>query len=186
MDSSDEHGLSRLDGLENAHRAAFAAFARPTSDPDRRATTAVAGHSIEPTANPELVRRVYEAQEGTIDLIPGRGSIACVVISSSGESFGGATAIELAVKDGLGYVKHTHSPNAPKHDEVTFMGVLPTGATDLRIKTNSGGTIPVPLTRDGAYWITTREAQDLYWTRSDGTIHQHMFGRFRSRLFESE
>lgn len=184
MDPSGEDDAIRLDALENAHRTAFAAFARPTGEADRRATTAVAGHSIGLTANPKLARRVYEGQEGTIDLVPGRGSIACVVSCPSGESFSGATTIEAAVKDGCGYMRHTQSPGAPDHDEVAFIGVLPAGAGDLRIKTISGSTIPVPLTPDGAYWITTREAQDLYWTRSDGAIHQHAFGRFGSRLFK--
>ena len=52
--------------------------------------------------------------------------------------------------------------------------------------TTFGGTIAVALTPDGAYWLTTREAQDLYWTRSDGTIQQHVFGRFRPRLFKHQ
>ena len=186
VNPSDEHGLGRLDELENAHRAAFAAFARPTSEPDRRAAIALGGHSIGPTANPELARRVYEAQEGTIDLVPGRGSIACVVSCPSGESFSGATSVELAVKDGLGYMKYTRSPDAAERGEVTLIGVLPAGAGDLRVKTVLSGTIPVVLTADGAYWITTREGEDVYWTGSDGTIHQHTFGRFRGHFFESE
>ena len=186
VDASHEHYATRLDALENAHRAAFGAFARPTSEADRRARIVVAGQSIGPTGNPELAKRVYEGREGTIDLVPGRGSIACVVVRPSGESFSGATTIELAVKDGLGYMKHTHSPDALEDDEVTFIGVLPAGAGDLRMKTTFGATIAVPLTPDGAYWLTTGEAQDLCWTRSDGTIQQHVFGRFRPRLFKDQ
>ena len=182
MDRSDELAATRLEALENAHLTAFAAFARPTREADQRAAVAVAGHNIGPTANPKLAKRVYEAHGGTIDLVPGQGSIACVVICPSGESFSGATTIELAVKDGCGYVKHTQHPDAPEHDEVTLIGVLPAAARDPRIKTILGATIPIPLTPDGAYWITTRAAQDVYWMRSDGTIHEHVFGRIRSRL----
>ncbi len=176
MEPSGEEDRTQLDVLEDAHRAAFAAFARPVSEADRRATAAVVGHSIGPTANPELARRVYEGSEGTIDLVPGRGSIACVVIRPSGESFSGATTIELAVKGGCGYITHTHSPGSPEHEELTFVGVLPAGARHLTIRTFSGSAIPVQLSPDGAYWITTRDVQDLFWTRPDGTVHQHVFG----------
>jgi hypothetical protein len=186
MDPSDGLDATRLGALENAHLTAFAAFARSTREADRRAAVAVAGHNVGPTANPKLAKRVYEGHEGTIDLVPGRGSIACVVICPSGESFAGATTIELAVKDGCGYMKHSRHPGAPEQDEVTLIGVPPAGASDLRIRTILGGTIPVPLTPDGAYWITTRAAQDVYWTRSDGTIHEHVFGRIRSRLVKNQ
>jgi hypothetical protein len=177
----------RLCALQAAHGAAFAAFARPQGEADRRGTIAVASHTIGPTGNPALTRRVYEGPEGTIDLVPGLDSIACVVIRSSGESFSGATSIELAAKDGCGYMKQTRSPIAPQRDELTLMGVLPAGVTHLNVKTKPGGTSPVPLTSDGAYWIATRELQDLYWTRPDGAIHHHTFVRLRmSRILKSE
>jgi hypothetical protein len=48
------------------------------------------------------------------------------------------------------------------------------------LTTTSGSRRPVALTADDAYWITARDARDLHWTRADGSIHQHMFGRLRS------
>jgi hypothetical protein len=180
-------GANRLSGLQDAHRAAFAAFTRPQGEADRRGAIVVASPSIGPTGNPALNRRVYEGPAGTIDLVPGLNSIACVVIRSSGESFSGATSIELAIKDGCGYMRQTRSPDAPQRDELILMGVLPAGAARLHVTTGSGGTIPVPLTADGAYWIATRDLQDLYWTRPDGEIHHHTFVRLHmGRMLKSE
>lgn len=178
---------TRLSALQDAHRAAFAAFKRPQGEADRRGTTVVASHTLGPTANPALNRRVYEGAEGTIDLVPGLNSIACVVTRSSGESFSGATSIELAVNDGCGYMRQTRSRDAPQRDELILMGVLPAGAAGLHVTTEADGTIPVPLTTDGAYWIATRDLQDLYWTRPDGEIHHHTLVRLHmSRIPKSE
>jgi hypothetical protein len=164
----------RLEALQPEHLAAFDAFQRPATPVDRNvADEPSAIDHLHPSLNVNLARRVYSSEQGSIDIIPGPGTICVVTIyADAHETTIGHTSTALAAADGLGHVKSsTDSP-------VDFVGVLPAGARDLRIIDRAGRTVPVPLNVDRAYWTTITDPVDMIWTTADGTIRQGVFGRF--------
>src|SRR5271166_6099677 len=99
--------------------------------------------------NPDLARCVYDGEEGRIYIVPGPGSVGFVSVhGETGERTVGQTNTDLAAADGLGHVRSTTG------GPVTFAGVLPAGAYDLRIIDATGRSVRVPLSDDGGYWIT--------------------------------
>ena len=92
----------------------------------------------------------------------------------------GHTTTELAALGGLGHVGS--SGDGP----VTFVGVLPAGGHDLRIIDRAGRQIPIPLTRDDAYWATVDEPVDMLWTTADGHDRQIPFGGFKLNRLRSD
>lgn len=126
VSSHDEPG--RLESLEPAQVAAFRAFQRPTRAADHglRDDRDYAA-KLAPCLNPDLARRVYDGEDGTIDLVPSPDTVCCVVITSDGERLMGSTSVSLAATGSHGFISLRTDPSA------TFRGVLSTGACDLRI-----------------------------------------------------
>jgi hypothetical protein len=163
----------RLHALEPEHLAAFDAFRRPvTSDDHQIASEPSATDHLHPSLNVNLARRVYAGENGSIDIVPGPGTICVVAIyANTGETTIGHTATALAAADGLGHV------NSSTGSAVDFVGVLPAGARNLRITNRAGRTIAVPLNADRAYWTTIRDPIEMIWTTAGGTDRQTPFGR---------
>jgi hypothetical protein len=154
----------RLDALEPEQVAAFRAFRRPRNLADqaliRDSSAASASRSH---LNPDLARRVYHGAEATIDLVPGRDTICCVVtVAGTGEMISGSTSTELAARGAHGFRSSRPGGSA------TFRGVLAAGVRDLRIVTASEG-ITVPVNSDDAYWITVSDPIEMILTLTDGT-----------------
>jgi hypothetical protein len=159
-----QHSPDRLDALEPEQVAAFRAFRRPQNLADQAflhdnsAASASRSH-----LNPDLARRVYDGVEGTINLVPGRNTICCVVIvAGTGEMISGSTSTELAARGAHGF-----SSSGPGRS-ATFRGVLAVSVRDLRIVTASEA-ITVPVNSDDAYWITITDPIDMILTLTDGT-----------------
>jgi hypothetical protein len=168
----DNAGDDRLEALEPAHLEAFAAFRRPASAPDSAVANEPTASQLHPSLNVRLARRVFQGEEGTVDLVPGPGSICYVCITAAtGETTVGHTTIESAARDGVGHVRSAGG------SATTFAGALPAGAHDLRIIDKSGRAIPVALSEDGGYWTTVAEPIDMKWNTDNGTEHQSVFGR---------
>lgn len=165
----------RLDALEPEHVAAFDAFRRPPTPADRKvADEPTASGSMHSSLNTDLARRVYAGEKGSIDIIPGPGTVCVVAIyANTGETTIGHTTTALAAADGLGHVTGSSG------SAVDFVGVLPAGARNLRIIDQAGRTLPVPLNDDRAYWTTISDPIDMLWTTTDGTDRQAAFGRFK-------
>src|SRR5579871_5393552 len=126
-----QHSAHRLDAVEPEQVAAFRAFRRPRNLADQAfrdahsATLASSSH-----LNLDLGRRVYDGGEGTIDLVPGRNMICCVVIvAGTGETISGSTSTELAARGAHGF-RSSHPGRS-----ATFRGVLAASVRDLRIVT---------------------------------------------------
>jgi hypothetical protein len=102
----DDQGSGRLRGLEPARVAAFIAFRRAVREADRSIAHGAAAHRVVRREDLALARRVYDGVEGTIDLVPGPGTINRVaVVAGTGERFAGDTSTSSAALDGLGYVR---------------------------------------------------------------------------------
>ena len=122
---------------------------------------------LEPGVNLDLARRVYEQDEGTIDLVPGPDTICCVVIDRrSGERVVGSTSTALAACGAHGFIRSGTGRSA------TFFGVLSARAWDLRIVSGAGEAIAVPLNADHAYWITVTDPVEIVFTRAGGTAQR--------------
>jgi hypothetical protein len=66
----------RLEALEPDHLAAFNAFRCPARPEDRKIAEHVFGHTgLHPSLNVDLARRVYADEKGSIDIIPGPGTL---------------------------------------------------------------------------------------------------------------
>jgi hypothetical protein len=169
---------ARLEALEPEHLAAFDAFRRPATPADRQvADEPTAATHVNPSLNTDLARRVYAGDRGSIDIIPGPGTICCVAIyATTGETTIGDTSTELAAADGLGHVR------GGSGTAVDFVGVLPAGASNLRIIDRNGRETPIPLNHDRAYWTTVLDPIDMLWTTSTGAQRQGVFGRFKNRV----
>jgi hypothetical protein len=170
----------RLDALEPDHLAAFDAFRRPARPDDRKIAEHVFHSGLHPSLNVDLARRVYTGEKGSIDIIPGPGTVFVVAIyAKTCETTGGHTSTSLAAADGLGHIKSAGG------SAVDFVGVLPAGASNLRIIDRRGRVTAVPLNDDSAYWITVDDAVDMLWKTSTGTKRQGAFGRFKlHRMFD--
>jgi hypothetical protein len=159
---------------EPDHVAAFRAFSRPVDGADRGLADSKAAGDLPPDLDPRVARCVYDGDEGRIYIVPGPGSVAFVSIrGEAGERTVGHTRTELAAADGLGHVRS--SSGGP----VTFAGVLPAGARDLRIIDATGRSISVPLSDDDGYWITVARPRDMVWKTRDGGDRQGVFGRYQ-------
>jgi hypothetical protein len=159
--------VNRLEALEAGHRQTFGAFGRPAGVRDRaeRHRQRLLEQADAPL-NPELSRRVYDQAEGTIDLIPGPGTVRCVAIAGkTGELLAATTTLELAQRGG----GHGFTSTAVRHGTSTFRGVLSTETRDIRVIDAAGQTIWVPTNEEGAYWITVPHATQLIKTMKDGT-----------------
>jgi hypothetical protein len=131
-----------------------------------------AGQKLHPTLNPDLARRVYAGEEGTIYIVPAPGSVCLVAVSAGArETMIGLTSTDLAASDGLGNVRATRG------GPITFAGVLPAGAHDVRILDEAGRSIAVPLSEDDGYWVSAKDPRDMRWRTGDGRDHQGVFGR---------
>jgi hypothetical protein len=171
----------RLEALEPDHVAAFDAFRRSAGPEDRKIAEHVFGHTgLHSSLNADLARRVYATERGSIDIIPGPGTVCVVSIcANTGETTSGHTSIPLAAADGLGHVRSFGG------FAVDFVGVLPTGASNLRIIDGKGQETAVPLNDDRAYWVTVADPVDMVWTTATGSNRQGVFGRFKlRRVFE--
>ena len=162
--ADEQQPPDRLDALEPEQVAAFRAFRRPRDVADQAlrdgnsAASAPGSH-----LNPDLARRVYDGVEGTIDLVPGRNTICCVVVvAGTGEMISGSTSTELAARGAHGFTSSGRGRSA------TFRGVLAASVRHLRIVTASEA-ITVPVNSDDAYWITTTDPVDMILTLTDGT-----------------
>lgn len=60
---------------------------------------------------------------------------------------------------------------------MTFAGVLPAGARDLRVIDATGTSISVPLSDDDGYWMTVAHPRDMLWKTQEGRDRQGAFGR---------
>jgi hypothetical protein len=117
---------------------------------------------------------VYSGEHGSIDIIPGPGTICFVAIyAGRDETTIGHTTTALAAADGLGHVRGSSGT------AVDFVGVLPAGANNLRIVDRKGRETPIPLNHDRAYWATVDDPVDMRWTTGSGTERQGVFGRFK-------
>lgn len=172
---SHDRPPDRLKALEPSHVAAFDAFARPAAPADLRVVDepTATGH-LHPSLNTDLARRVYSGEHGSIDIIPGPGTICFVAIyAGRDETTIGHTTTALAAADGLGHVRGSSGT------AVDFVGVLPAGANNLRIVDRKGRETPIPLNHDRAYWATVDDPVDMRWTTGSGTERQGVFGRFK-------
>lgn len=161
-----DEDCERLAELEPGHRRAFRAFDRPAGARDRtdRHRQRLVASCAAPL-NPDLARRVYDQEEGTIDLIPGPGLVCCVAIAgATGELMAGTTSLELAARGSHGFNSTAH-----REGTSTFRGALSQSVSGVRIVDASGRTIVVPINADDAYWITVADAVDLIETMTDGT-----------------
>jgi len=175
MDSAQFGDEDLPHGLEPAHLATFAAFRRSAGPADLALAIDPLASELGDTWSVSLARRVYEAEAGTIDIVPGPDSVGYVWQGAAGERVSGQTTIDLAAQDGLGHV------SAGQGEKLTFVGVLPAGAHDLRITDRWGTVFVAPLTDDDAYWIAVAHPVDARWTRADGVGHEMAFPRLGSR-----
>lgn len=163
---------------EPAQVSAFRAFRRPYTEADQVPPIGAA-EVLRPGLDRNSARRVYAGPEGSAFLVPGPGVLCFISFKGGGEeSTAGDTTTELAAQDGMGIV------SSGTGEPVTFAGVLPAEAHNLRIIDRSGRTINVAVSDDDGYWITVPDPVDMLWSRPDGTTHQTPFGRFDiKRLF---
>jgi hypothetical protein len=156
--------MGRLDALEPGQMAAFRAFCRPRTAADEAlAADSDAVARLGRDLNPELSRRVYAGVEGTIALVPGPGTICCVlVVAGTSERISGTTSTELAAGGAHGFI-------SSRGRSATLRGVLATVVRDLRVVTAAGETITVPVNADDAYWITVVDPVEHILTLDDGT-----------------
>jgi hypothetical protein len=147
-----------------AQVAAFAAFRRPVVKADHSLTDdPVTASDLRPGVDPVLARRVYAGSEGTLDIVPGHGTLTFISIGADDSAVAGQTTTALAARDGLGFVRFMTS-----HGH-TFVGVLPAGGHDLRIVDRGRHESAGPLSADDGYWITVADPIAMRWTRPDGT-----------------
>ncbi len=152
-----------LDALEPEQVELYRAFQRSQRREDLRsfedeALTEMVGERCEPA----LVRRVYDSELGTIDLIPGVGSLCCVCTSNG--RFGrvsGTTQTALA-RYGQGAI---HGRGAA----VTLTGVLSTRVCELRVVDAAGRVIVVAVNDDDAYWVTVQNVVKTIASMTNGT-----------------
>jgi hypothetical protein len=86
-----------------AQVAAFAAFRRPVVKADHSLTDdPVTASDLRPGVDPVLARRVYAGSEGTLDIVPGHGTLTFISIGADGSAVAGQTTTALAARDGLG------------------------------------------------------------------------------------
>ena len=161
----DEDGPASYDALEPEQVAAFRAFQRLRALEDEELSAdAGAVSALGTDLNARLSRRVYTGPEGTIDLVPGRGSVCCIVaVAGTGERISGTTSTELAARGGHGFT------SCRRGEPALFRGVLSTGARSLRILTASGATVLATVTGDDAYWVQVCDPVTLILTLQDGT-----------------
>lgn len=163
MGSSRFGGEDLPHGLEPAHLAAFRAFRRSAGPADCALAGDPVASELGGTWSVGLARRVYRSEEGTIDIVPGPGSVGYVWQGTDGERVSGQTTIGLAADGGLGHVR------SGRGERAMFVGVLPAGAADLRITDRWGTVFVAPVTDDDAYWIAIAHPVDARWRRADGT-----------------
>ena len=177
MGSRDNDTPVRLAVLEDEQVAAFRAFQRPrtvedaalSADPD-------AVSALGSDLNADLSRRVYAGREGTIDLVPGPGSVCCIVtVTGTGERISGTTSTELAARGAHGFT------SGRLGEPALLRGVLSTGVRSLRIVTASGDTLTAAVNADDAYWMTIADPVTQTLTLQDGTERVIPFSRFRLR-----
>jgi hypothetical protein len=88
---------------EPAQIAAFAAFRRPVRPADRSlADDPIMASQLRSELDLELARRVYTGPEGTLDIVPGHGTMTFISISVDGSSASGQTTTARAARNGLG------------------------------------------------------------------------------------
>lgn len=166
--------------IDSAQTTAFAAFRRPQTATDRslianaQALQALGRAQSESQANPSLARSVYAGTTGSVYLIPGVGKVCAVSVSSTDGVSASCTDTGDAGQEGMGFVQFSS-----ESDAVTFSGVLPDGAHDLKVIDEAGLTTDVPLSADQGYWVTVPHPVDMVWTAADGTSQQAAFGRYK-------
>lgn len=174
----------QLAALEPAHRVAFRAFSRASGESDQLAVreptvvARLAGRDRRRPAartaklNPNLARCVYEGEHGRIYIVPGPGSVCLVSIAAdnSGDTVLGPSTTQVAMHSGLGHVISGWFWDAGTRRDrpTTFIGVLPTGGHSLRVIDRADREFRVPLTPDGAYWITLADPVQMVWVTPDG------------------
>ncbi|MHB1571329.1 MAG: hypothetical protein ACYC0H_19290, partial [Solirubrobacteraceae bacterium] len=112
----------------------------------------------------DLSRRVYAGPEGTIDLVPGPGSIGCVVqVAGTGKRIAGTTTTALAASGTHGFL------SGHRDGSTTVRGVLSTAVRSLKLSTAAGQSITATVNGDDAYWITVPEPVQMVLVMQDGT-----------------
>ena len=159
-----------IEELEPDQVAAFRAFQRvPTKADHGLENDPSAVSALSPSMNTNLARRAYAGPEGTIDLVPGPGTIGCVVtVADTGERMSGTTTTELAACGAHGFTSTSfrHGRSA------AFRGVLAARVVDLRIITAHGETMTAPVNADDAYWVTVSDPVEAILTLADGSKHE--------------
>ena len=160
-----------LEQLEPEQMATFRAFGRPQRSADR-ALRDDPRAEVGPHLNPALARRVFDREQGAIDLVPGVNTICCLVVcAGTGERISGSTSTVLAACGAHGFTSGGQGRSA------TFRGVLASSVRELRIITASGEEITAPVNDDDAYWITIADPIDQILTHADGTQSHVPFSR---------
>jgi hypothetical protein len=176
MEEPDED-TPAFDALEREQVAAFRAFQRPrTSEDEALSADPGAVSALGPYLNADLSRRVYAGPEGTIDLVPGPGTICCIVAAGrTGERVSGTTLTELVARGVHGFT------SSRLGEPAMFRGVLSTGVRTLLVATATGDTVTAAVNADDAYWMTIADPIAQTLTLQDGTERVIPFSRFREQ-----
>lgn len=84
-----------------AQVAAFAAFRRPVVKADHSLTDdPVTASDLRPGVDPVLARRVYAGSEGTLDIVPGHGTLTFISIGADGSAVADPIAMRWTRPDG--------------------------------------------------------------------------------------
>ncbi len=146
--------------------AAFAAYRRPRRPGDDSIKTDQRLLArLAPGAHLELARRLYAGPEGTMDLVPGAGSISFLARKATGESTCGQTTTQLAAHHGLGHTRWS------REEGYILAGALAVGVR-LSVVATDGSKIAVPVNIDGAYWFDAHDATEAVWSAGKDILNR--------------
>lgn len=170
-ESGDDAARYWIDAIEADQLAALRAFRRPPSDADQGLKAEPLAASALPSGmNLDLARRVYAGPEGTIDLVPGRGVIGCVVfVAGTGERTTGTLPTGFVARGSHGFI------SGGEDQRKTFRGVLGADVRGLMIMTADGRADMVTVNADDGYWITIEDPVAAILSLLDGSEREIRF-----------